>query len=235
MRVAIGEMRHLRTVNDVLRELSLRGLTAQPHVPALGVAAALPAVVGATRPVANRPLTRAALEDFIDVERPSFSVDGLYAGILATLRRDAPGALADAIALVIAEGNEHFETLSYIQEWLSGHAEDDYLIVTQQPEPGNRRSQGARSVNYRPRNVSAVPGAENASDRLPARPFTTYSPRICRKSTPFPIAPCVPRVVVAESTANCSVTFSDGPCARIAIAVGRPFASSVSEIRTLVA
>jgi hypothetical protein len=137
MRVAIGEMRHLRTVNDVLRELSLRGLTAQPHVPALGVAAALPAVVGATRPVANRPLTRAALEDFIDVERPSFSVDGLYAGILATLRRDAPGALADAIALVIAEGNEHFETLSYIQEWLSGHAEDDYLIVTQQPESGN--------------------------------------------------------------------------------------------------
>jgi hypothetical protein len=75
--------------------------------------------------------------DFIDVERPSFSVDGLYAGILATLRRDAPGALADAIALVIAEGNEHFETLSYIQEWLSGHAEGDYLIDIQQPVSGN--------------------------------------------------------------------------------------------------
>ena len=136
MRVAIGEMRHLRAVNDILRELSQRGF-AGPFVPALRVAAQLPAGGTNVRPVAFRPLTQAVLNDFIEIERPSFSVDGLYGRIQATLQRDVPGPLADAVGLIIAEGNEHFETFLFIQEWLRDHSEADYLRPTQQPGPGN--------------------------------------------------------------------------------------------------
>jgi hypothetical protein len=136
MRVAIGEMRHLRAVNDVLRELKQRD-AGGPFVPALRVAAELPAGGTNFRPVTFRPLTAATLTDFIEIERPSFSVDGLYGRIFATLRRDVPGPLADAVGLIIAEGTEHFETFLFIQEWLRGHNEADYLGPTQQPNPGN--------------------------------------------------------------------------------------------------
>jgi hypothetical protein len=136
MRVAIGEMRHLRAVNDVLRELDRRGMSG-PYEPALKVAAELPAGGTDFRPVAFRPLTAATLADFIEIERPSFSVDGLYGRIFATLQRDVPGPLADAVGLIIAEGTEHFETFVFIQEWLRDHSEAVYLGPTQQPGPGN--------------------------------------------------------------------------------------------------
>lgn len=140
MRVAIGEMRHLRVVNDILRELSERQL-AGPYEPALQVAAELPSGGGNTRPLVPRPLTGEALTDFIDIERPSFSVDGLYGRILATLRRDVPGPLADAVATIMTEGAEHFETFSFIQEWLRPHAEAAYLIQVQDPNPANQLHQ----------------------------------------------------------------------------------------------
>jgi hypothetical protein len=134
MRIAIGEMRHLRVVNDVLRELSERGLTG-PYEPALRVATELPIGVGTFRPLSLRPLTRATVTDFIEIERPSINVDGLYGRILATLQRDMPGPLADAVTLIMAEGNGHFETFIFIQDWLKTHAETDYLIPAQQPNP----------------------------------------------------------------------------------------------------
>jgi hypothetical protein len=133
MRIAFGEMRHLRAVNDLLRGLFERGLIAT-FVPALQVAAELPAGGRNGRPLSFRRLTRATLQDFIDIERPSFSVDGLYARILATLRRDAPGALAAVAEVIMAEGSDHFETFSFIQEWLRPHNEADYLLGSRAPD-----------------------------------------------------------------------------------------------------
>jgi len=146
MRIAIGEMRHLRAVNDVLRGLSDRGLTG-PFEPALRVASELPAGGGNTRPLSMRPLTRQTLKDFIEIERPSHSVDGLYGQIFATLQRDVPGPLVDTVALIMTEGNEHFETFIYIQDWLKEHDESAYLIPTQQP-PSNHQLHQALQTRY---------------------------------------------------------------------------------------
>src|SRR5262249_50087533 len=82
MRIAYGEMRHLRAVNDVL--LALNG--AAHFVPALRVASSVPdKQPGTFRPVQPRSATPQAIQEFIDIERPSTSVDGLYSRILATL------------------------------------------------------------------------------------------------------------------------------------------------------
>jgi Ferritin-like len=134
MRVAIGEMRHLRAVNDVLRGLAAPGT----FKPALQVASAVPGdKPGETRPVVARAATRQAIKDFIDIEAPSVSVDGVYSRILATLVRDGPHALEQSIRTIMAEGEDHYQTFRSIQEWLNRHSESDYLRSTRGPPPSD--------------------------------------------------------------------------------------------------
>lgn len=134
MRVAIGEMRHLRAVNDVLRGLAAPGT----FKPALQVASGVPAKdPGKTRPVLIRPANRQAIKDFIEIEAPSISVDGVYSRILATLVRDGPHALEQSIRTIMAEGEDHYQTFLSIQEWLNRHPESDYLRSTKGPPPSN--------------------------------------------------------------------------------------------------
>lgn len=124
IRVAASEMRHLRAVNDVL--LALTG--SANFVPALRVASKIPgSQPGTFRNVLLRPATPAAIQDFIEIERPSGSVDGLYARILATLDRDGSDEMKQTIRSVMVEGENHFETFGFIQEWLSRHSPNDYL------------------------------------------------------------------------------------------------------------
>lgn len=139
MRLAIGEMRHLRSVNDVLRGLSPPGT----YTPALRVASQVPgAVSGVFRDTQSRAATRAAITDFIAIEAPSAGVDGLYVRLRATLQTP-PADLApqvtdewrEAINSIIAEGEEHYQTFRDIQEWLSNHAETRYLRAVAPPPP----------------------------------------------------------------------------------------------------
>jgi len=130
MRIAIGEMRHTRAVNDVIRGL----MDAGSFEPALRVASQVPQNPGSFRPVMARAATRQAVIDFIQIEAQSAGVDGLYNNILATLQfppADVKSFVTDewtqAIRSVIAEGEDHFETFLNIQEWLSSHNETDYL------------------------------------------------------------------------------------------------------------
>jgi hypothetical protein len=124
MRIAIGEMRHLRAVNDVLRSL----IAPAPFTPALQVARAVPGQrPGTTRPVLARAATLAVIDDFIDIERPSVSVDGVYARILATLERDGTHEQGQMIRTIMAEGEDHFVTFVAIREWLGRHPESTYL------------------------------------------------------------------------------------------------------------
>jgi hypothetical protein len=70
LRIAIGEMRHVRLVNDVLSGLSTPG----SFTPALAVAAEVPGTkVGTVGPVLLRAATQAAIDDFIGLEAPSQS------------------------------------------------------------------------------------------------------------------------------------------------------------------
>jgi hypothetical protein len=124
LRIAVGEMHHLRVVNDVLKLLAGQG-TFQP---ALQVATILPAAgTHKPRPVSIRPADRQTIDRFIDVERPSTSVDGLYSRILATLYTLGTEPQRQAIRTVMSEGEDHFETFQFIKEWLKPHKPAEYL------------------------------------------------------------------------------------------------------------
>ena len=147
LRIAIGEMRHIRAVNDVIRGFSDPGT----FEPALRVASQLPHQnPGPFQPVNPRAATRDAIKDFIEIEAQSKGVDGLYNNILATMLfppADVAAFVTDewqqAIRSVIAEGEDHFETFLNIQEWLSNHAETAYLRSQTPPRPPAGNSQNA--------------------------------------------------------------------------------------------
>ena len=139
LRIAIGEMRHVRAVNDVLASLSPPG----GFTPALAVAAQVPgATIGSIRPVQLRAATKAAIDDFIGLEAPSQSVDGLYGRILETLMQSPETTeqqeRVQTVRTVMAEGQDHWETFLAIKEWLGRHAEADYLRAPNLQGPPQR-------------------------------------------------------------------------------------------------
>jgi hypothetical protein len=77
--------------------------------------------------VEARPATPEAIQAFIDIEKPSVSVDGLYSRVLATLEDLGTNEMSQTIRSVMADGESHFETFSFIQEWLSPHDPAVYL------------------------------------------------------------------------------------------------------------
>jgi Ferritin-like len=135
-RIAIGEMLHLRAVNDVIFALSPPGTFA----PALAVAADVPDGVGGSRPHQFRPADAATLADFVEVEAPSESVDGVYSRIYATLVvLGKPDVLIQSVRTLMSEGDDHYETFLFVQEWLGRHQPQSYLIANppQRPPPGD--------------------------------------------------------------------------------------------------
>jgi hypothetical protein len=133
MRIAIGEMRHLRAVNEVLRTLLPPGAA---FVPALRPASRLPGKQpGTFDPASFTTATRQAIQNFIDIEAPSVSVDSVYARILATLERDGPHDAEQSVRTIMAEGEDHFEAFRAIQVWLSAHQEQQYLRSTSNTAP----------------------------------------------------------------------------------------------------
>jgi Ferritin-like len=134
MQIAIGEMRHLRAVNNVLA--SLLGTA---YRPALGVATAIPGVKPGSMNLVNpQALTPDVLQSFIEIEAPSESVDSVYAPILATLIKQNGYGNPDsiqAIRTVMAEGADHFNTFRAIQEWLRPHKFETYLRAPKMTPP----------------------------------------------------------------------------------------------------
>jgi hypothetical protein len=124
MRVAVSEMHHLRVVNDVLRLLTQTGR----FEPAMQIATQIPGKSpNQTLPLEFRPADKIAIQRFIDIESPSISVDGLYSKILATLVNLGTETEQHAIRTVMAEGEDHYETFLFVQEWLAAHDEPLYL------------------------------------------------------------------------------------------------------------
>ena len=145
--VAISEMRHLREVNSVLLELHRRTGGTAPFTPALGIATVLRGTAGfPDREVRFRRLTPDVMDEFVRVEAPSLTVDGLYNSLLAAFERDGDDDLADGIRSVMADGSEHFATFRAIQEWLSRHDPADYLRPLAEAPAGD---QGLRTLQQR--------------------------------------------------------------------------------------
>ena len=116
MRIAIGEMRHLRAVNEVLRALLPTG---RPFTPALQPASRLPGKLPGTFDLATFTAATRQASEFHRYRAPSVSVDSVYARILATLERDGPHEAEQSVRTIMAEGEEHFEAFRSIQFWLT--------------------------------------------------------------------------------------------------------------------
>jgi len=143
-RIFISEMRHLRLVNDVLRSLHAKHNPGQPFKPALRVATQVPTKDGKLRPISFERLTPDVLNEFIEIERPSENVDGLYAPILTTLIRDESLVAQQSIRSIMADGLDHFETFSAMKEWLAGVDPNDYLLkltTPKKPPPEHQKFQ----------------------------------------------------------------------------------------------
>jgi hypothetical protein len=139
MRVAISEMRHLRVANDVLRALNDKSSPSSAFRPALRVALEFPPFNGTQLPVAARALTPDVLQQFIEIEKPSLSVDGLYARILSTLEEFGFPEQAAAVRSVMAEGTDHYQTFLFVNEWLGRHPKpSDYLNAAKPPSSGDK-------------------------------------------------------------------------------------------------
>lgn len=128
LNIAIGEMTHLRWVNELIFGLQER--RGKPHSPALRVAKYVPR--GIPRPdegraprfcveprkAEERPLGR-AIEDFLNAEAPSGTLEGQYARILSFLSHG--GYSPDLIGLVsriIADGVGHYSRFREIKALL---------------------------------------------------------------------------------------------------------------------
>jgi Ferritin-like len=114
--VAVSEMRHLRWANQLLWTLAQRGLIA-PRPPVLTPAATVPTADG-ERPRALRSLEANVLADFVAVERPSGTLDGEYARVVATLAKGYPQTMLQLARQIVAEGMEHFTRFSEIAKVL---------------------------------------------------------------------------------------------------------------------
>ena len=114
--VVVSEMRHLRWANQLLWTLANRGLIAR-RPPALTPAATVPTADG-ERPRALRPLEAHVLADFVAVERPSGTLDGKYARVVATLAKGYPATMLQLARQIVAEGMEHFTRFSEISKVL---------------------------------------------------------------------------------------------------------------------
>jgi len=140
-RIAIGEMRHIRTVNDLIAGLSPTGA----FQPALAVAAEIPlGGPGQFQPLQFRPAIPETIQDFVTIEAPSQSVDGLYAAVFETLIQGAgTEEQIQSVSTLISEGGDHFQTFIFVQEWLGRHAPATYLVGggPPAPPPGNRQHQ----------------------------------------------------------------------------------------------
>jgi hypothetical protein len=147
-RVAIGEMRHLRAVNDVLTHFQPR----PNFTPALGVATLLPGDgPGTTRPLRFRSASAETLDDFIAIEAPFMSVDSVYGRILATVEAmPSTDEQQHTLRTVMAEGEEHWRTFRFVKDWLTLHPPGDYLRgANLQPPPAGNEPHATLQRRYR--------------------------------------------------------------------------------------
>jgi hypothetical protein len=138
MRVAVSEMRHLRIANDILRALNEHLHPGAAFHPALQIADAFPTSGGKPELVAVRTLTPDVLDEFIAIEKPSDSIDGLYAPIVVTLENIGFTDLGRSLRSAMADGLDHYETFLDVREWLSHHQPGDYLLNLRQPDPNDQ-------------------------------------------------------------------------------------------------
>ena len=131
LQTAESEMQHLRWANELLWELARRHEGLGPYVPELEPARRMPRSGGRTRKRALRRLEPSAMQEFIDAERPSGTINSRYARVVETLARaTAPPDLSDLVELashVSNDGIQHFRRFERMRRVLSAYEPAQYL------------------------------------------------------------------------------------------------------------
>lgn len=130
--VALGEMQHLRAVNQILW-----GLFEARVVPGWEVfepsvtnpALVIPGTGGrADTPAALAPLTTQTVKLFVAIEEPSGSIDGRYSRATATLHGAAyPPHLHELASTIVRDGERHFLQFRDMQSVLAAYQPSIYL------------------------------------------------------------------------------------------------------------
>ena len=124
--IAVSEMRHLRWANQLLWSLRQTGML-EPSPPVLAPAGQVPGANG-ERPIALRVLAWDVLNDFIAVERPSGTLDGAYARVVATLATGYPAGMLQLARQIVADGLMHYNRFREIEvilkQWPSAGSAD---------------------------------------------------------------------------------------------------------------
>lgn len=143
--IAIDEMRHLRWVNEILRELN------EPVE--LGRFTSLEDFDNDSRTLSHdfslEPLSSSRLDWFIEIEAPSQAlnvqrdpgtIDGLYTRLLMNIEQGndftevEKAKISHILKLIIDEGQDHFKRFKQIKEQLSGVDESTYLQLPSSPK-----------------------------------------------------------------------------------------------------
>jgi hypothetical protein len=116
--IATSEMQHLRWVNLLLSALSdtqlIPGWTYAPVV--RQPARVIPGAGDSPRSPELSPLNGDAIQLFVDIERPSGTIDGRYARATATLlRSEYPRHLYELASTIARDGEQHFLEFRDIQ------------------------------------------------------------------------------------------------------------------------
>lgn len=143
--VAIDEMRHMRWVNELLRELD--------EPPELGRFTTMPDIANDNRVLEHtfslKRLSSDRLDWFIRVEAPSErldiarqddTVDGMYTRVLLSVLQgdnfstEEKQSLVHLLKLIIDEGHDHYERFKQIRHRLSAVDTESYLQLPDNPE-----------------------------------------------------------------------------------------------------
>jgi hypothetical protein len=125
--IATSEMQHLRWVNELLWQLR-RGGFIRSYRPVFDLVSTIPDGAGGHRAPALRPLTPKALEDFIGVERPSGSITGAYARVVATLQSDRfPPQLRQTAERIVDDGVDHATSFADMRRVLKPYGVEEPL------------------------------------------------------------------------------------------------------------
>ena len=140
--VAVDEMRHLRTVNEILAALNEPAILDRALV--IGEDFDGPGT-GFNRAFELAPCTGGQLGWFIDVEKASqntddqSTIDGMYTLILRNVLEGGAfsetekSSIAASIKVIIDEGVDHYRRFTSAQLFLEGLPETAYLRVTETP------------------------------------------------------------------------------------------------------
>jgi hypothetical protein len=122
--VAVGEMTHLRWVNQLLWELHRAGFYphGKPYEPALKHSAHGPIGLAGLHHPALRPLDYEALDAYVRVERPGGKLDTAYARCVATLEQPQyPRHLYELAVKIDSDGMQHYERFREMRRTLQAY------------------------------------------------------------------------------------------------------------------